>query len=184
MHKNVCQRLADQDSSRRWVLICPSQLIVLKKCGCILETNKAHIIFIRTLQRPFWLIIYFDGPCSRDGPRKIRKMSLSFRLGLPDHFSWVSGSYDCSLEPPMTWRGFPVGVSNETKGGVERSENANTTSLNPACADWTPETSKKRSVSRWVCKNKSRRVTKPIFKPVYYYESMKWKLKIKPIYEC
>ncbi len=31
VEKNVCQRLADQDSSRRWVLICPSQLIALKK---------------------------------------------------------------------------------------------------------------------------------------------------------
>jgi hypothetical protein len=31
VEKNVCQRLADQDSSRRWVLICPSQLIGLKK---------------------------------------------------------------------------------------------------------------------------------------------------------
>jgi hypothetical protein len=31
VEKNVCQRLADQDSSRRWVLICPNQLIGLKK---------------------------------------------------------------------------------------------------------------------------------------------------------
>ena len=31
VEKNVWQRLGDQDSSRRWVLICPSQLIGLKK---------------------------------------------------------------------------------------------------------------------------------------------------------
>ncbi len=31
VEKNVCQRLAGQDSFRRWVLICPSQLIGLKK---------------------------------------------------------------------------------------------------------------------------------------------------------
>ncbi len=31
VEKNVCQRLGDQDSSRRWDLICPSQLMVLKK---------------------------------------------------------------------------------------------------------------------------------------------------------
>jgi hypothetical protein len=31
VEKNVCQRLEDQDSSRRWDLICPSQLIGLKK---------------------------------------------------------------------------------------------------------------------------------------------------------
>ncbi len=31
VEKNVFQRLADQDSSRRWGLICPSQLIGLKK---------------------------------------------------------------------------------------------------------------------------------------------------------
>ncbi len=29
--KNVCQRLVDQDSSLRWGLICPNQLIGLKK---------------------------------------------------------------------------------------------------------------------------------------------------------
>jgi len=31
VEKNVCQRLADQHSSLRWGLICPSQLIDLKK---------------------------------------------------------------------------------------------------------------------------------------------------------
>ncbi len=31
VEKNVCQRLVDQDSSLRWVLIYPSQLIALKK---------------------------------------------------------------------------------------------------------------------------------------------------------
>ncbi len=31
VEKNFCQRLADQVSSRRWDLICPSQLIGLKK---------------------------------------------------------------------------------------------------------------------------------------------------------
>jgi hypothetical protein len=31
VEKNVCQRRADQVSSRRWDLICPSQLIGLKK---------------------------------------------------------------------------------------------------------------------------------------------------------
>ena len=62
------------------------------------------------------------------------------------------------------------------------------------CASWTPEVAKKRSVSRWVCKNKSLTnslcnlpdvlaITDIIFFFVYY-ESMKRELKIKPICEC
>ena len=50
------------------------------------------------------------------------------------------------------------------------------------CASWTPEAAKKRSVSRWACKNKS--LTNSLCKRFVYYESIKWDLKIKPRYEC
>ncbi len=53
MTKKVCQRLADQVSSLRWVLICPSQIIGLKKrihLGVSSSWDSRTVISVRSTE--------------------------------------------------------------------------------------------------------------------------------------
>ncbi len=82
MTKKVCQRLADQVSSLRWGLICPNQLIGLKKrihlvatMHCCVNCSARHDpgnISLRSRKvcqwlRICWVTLFFEGMTTTSG---------------------------------------------------------------------------------------------------------------------